>query len=136
MKKWEIEVPKSVLIALGLGLMLVASYMVATSIIAPSAKYIGPEEAKSLIEQGTTIVDVRSFEEYNTSHINGSINIPNAGCNICVLNKLRNHDEVILYGEETVSDQLVEYLLKGGVEVYVLEGGYRGWKETFESDDL
>jgi len=34
------------------------------------------EEAKKLIDKGAVLVDVRSKEEYEAGHIEGSINIP------------------------------------------------------------
>lgn len=35
-----------------------------------------PQEAKRLVEEGATLVDVRSPSEYASGHIDGAVNIP------------------------------------------------------------
>lgn len=83
------------------------------------------ENIAAFMEKGAVIVDVRSIDEYNDGHIEGSINIP------LHLIPLRI-DEIKSFGSPIVtcclsgmrSAQAASVLEKNGIEV--INGG--GWK--------
>ena len=43
---------------------------------------VTPKDASKLIEEGITVVDVRSAEEYGLSHVEGAVNIPMAALTV------------------------------------------------------
>tara|TARA_S200000501_G_C20438507_1_gene575504 strand:+ start:34 stop:429 length:396 start_codon:yes stop_codon:yes gene_type:complete len=87
-------------------------------------------EATQLINKGNILVlDLRSKEDFNLSHLRASKNIPfNELTNN--LNKLDKSKAVLLICEKGIkAPQSASKLLKDGFEnVYILEGGFSAWQ--------
>lgn len=75
-----------------------------------------------------TIIDIRSIEKFNNSHINGSINIPNEELiNNCKKYLDRNKKYYIYcqYGKTSIKTCI--FLDKQGYNVTNILGGYEAW---------
>ena len=74
------------------------------------------------------IIDLRSIEKYNTSHINTSINIP---FNILINNPskyLKKEEKYYLYCQSGITSTKVCKLLSiSGYKVINVLGGYEAW---------
>ena len=44
--------------------------------VAPNVKQVSPEVAKSLVDNGSTLLDVRTPEEFAAGHCDGAVNVP------------------------------------------------------------
>ncbi len=87
---------------------------------------IESNQAKSLIENGATIIDVRTSEEYQEGHIENAINIPVDRINEVTSSK---DTTIIVYCASGVrSAQAAKVLKDAGYEkVYNLDGGLINW---------
>lgn len=91
-------------------------------------KNITVKELKSILNPGINIIDLRSFEKYNTSHIEFSKNIP-------YLELLKNYDKYLdktkvyhLYCQSgKVSLKLSIQLNNMGYNTINVLGGYQEW---------
>lgn len=86
-----------------------------------------PVNFRELINNGALIVDVRTPAEYNSGHINGSLNIPlnKLHGNISLLKK-KNKPVITCCASGMRSASAVRMLKTGGIED-VYNGG--GWKK-------
>lgn len=91
-------------------------------------KNITVKELKNILNLNTNIIDLRSFEKYNTSHIDNSKNIP-------YLELLRTPDKYLnknstyylycQYGKTSLRLSLI--LNKQGFNTINVLGGYQEW---------
>lgn len=104
------------------------------------SKEISAEEAQRLIEEGATVVDVRTPEEYREGHIPGSIHAPMdsfAGN----LGELEDREPIVMVCELGEASRQAAMLLDayGGVDaskVYNLADGLVEWPgELVEDED-
>lgn len=92
------------------------------------------KQAKRLIETklNLVIVDVRTSLEYETGHIEGSINL----CLTCypeiLLNNLNPNDEILLYCKAGMRSANAMRILKenGYYKVYNMLGGIEAWRNA------
>ena len=103
----------------------VLGYM-AENVLSGDCDVVEPEEVGSLVEQGWTLVDVRTQQEHAGGAIAGSINIP--------IDSLRDHlDElgrgpVVVYCEVGQRGHTATALLHElGIKARNLDGGYLTW---------
>jgi len=79
--------------------------------------------------QKITIIDIRSTEQYQKSHIPGAINIP---ARLCPYKRLPRFGHVVVYGDglnQAVLKQAVSELdKKDGIWAEALDGGFSEWK--------
>lgn len=90
-----------------------------------------PDEAEDLIRtEKCVIVDTRSAEEYEQSHIKNAVNIPFASLQNMGPEELPDTKTVILiYGEtDELSEAAAERLSLLGYSNVYLFGGYDSWK--------
>ena len=91
---------------------------------------INMEELKEKQEDGAIIIDVRSIQEYNEGHIQGSINIPYYEIRKSINNILNDkYQPIVLYCQTGYrSKQAYKYLSKLGYKnVFGLYGGLDNW---------
>jgi rhodanese-related sulfurtransferase len=81
--------------------------------------------------QKITIIDIRSTEQYQKSHIPGAINIP---ARLCPYKKLPGLEHVVVYGDglnqETLRKAVSALDNKEGIRAEALEGGFLQWKAS------
>ena len=89
---------------------------------------ITPEQAKQLIAQGATVIDVRDPNEHVREHIPGARNVP-----LTALTKLEGLSTPILFhcraGKRT-ADNAERLVQAAACEAYIVEGGIEGWKRA------
>lgn len=92
------------------------------------AKYstITADEAKELIDNGATIIDVREISEYNQDHIENAINIPLGTISTIDLEK---DTIIILYcaSGKRSKEAALKLVNMGYTNVYNLDGGLINW---------
>ena len=86
---------------------------------------------KIISNQKLAIIDIRSTEQYQKSHIPGAINVP---ARLCPHKRLPRFGQVVVYGDglnETILKQAV-YVLnqKDGIRAVALKGGFSQWKAS------
>ena len=91
-----------------------------------------PEEFKTRLESGATLIDVRTVEEYAGEHIAGSLNmdINNPGFkeNVLLLDKAKTYAVYCASGVR--SGKAGELMRQNGfTSVFTLAGGLKSWKE-------
>jgi phage shock protein E len=90
------------------------------------AKDVSTQEAWDIIKTGTTIIDVRTAEEFAAGHIEGAINIPFDQI-VAGVEKigLKNDASIVLYCRSGRRSSLAdESLLQAGFTDSVNAGGY------------
>lgn len=100
--------------------------------LAPRGKRASPLQLTQMINRGkTTIVDVRSSEEFAAGHLRDAKHIPLAdlGARIGELDKSKNRTVVMACQTGARSDKAARQLQAAGFEdVHSLEGGLAAWK--------
>ena len=96
-------------------------------------KEITPEEAKRMVEEGKAILlDVRTREEYEEKHVEGSINIPLHELEERI-NEIKGKDVVILcFCRSGNRSYMACKILKmyGFKEIYNVMGGITAWERA------
>lgn len=100
--------------------------------LAPRGKRVTPLQATQMINRGkTTIVDVRSTEEFATGHVRDAKHIPLADLSnrIGELDKSKNRTVVVVCQTGARGDKAARQLQAAGFDdVHSLEGGLAAWK--------
>jgi len=100
--------------------------------LAPRGKRATPLQVTQMLNRGkTTIVDVRSAEEFAAGHLRDAKHIPLAdlGARIGELDKSKNRTVVMVCQTGARSDKAARQLQAAGFEdVHSLEGGLAAWK--------
>lgn len=97
------------------------------------SREISAEEARRLIEEGATVVDVRTLEEYREGHIPGSLHAPMDSF-AAHLGELEGREPIVMVCEVGEASQQAAMLVDayGGVdedEVYNLADGLVEWPD-------
>ncbi|MGF6272082.1 rhodanese-related sulfurtransferase [Massilia sp. UYP11] len=99
--------------------------------LAPRGKRASPLQVTQMINRGkTTVVDVRSAEEFAAGHLRDAKHIPLAdlGNRIGELDKSKNRTVVVVCQTGARSDKAARQLQAAGFEdVQSLEGGLAAW---------
>lgn len=109
-------------------ILIAAIIIVAKSRVASDGIDVGVAQAKALISQGVTVVDVRTKDEYSTGHISGAKSIPldELSGKLSELDQEKPYLIVCLSGSR--SAQAVKLLKsKGFGKVYNLRSGMLSW---------
>jgi rhodanese-related sulfurtransferase len=91
-----------------------------------------PEDFKSKVDAGATLIDVRTVEEYAGGHISGSLNmdVNNAGFkdNVQMLDKSKTYAVYCASGVRSgkAAEQMREL---GFTSVFTLAGGVKAWSD-------
>ena len=100
--------------------------------LAPRGKRASPLQLTQMINRSkTTIVDVRSSEEFAAGHLRDAKHIPLAdlGTRLGELDKSKNRTVVMVCQTGARSDKAARQLQAAGFEdVHSLEGGLAAWK--------
>jgi rhodanese-related sulfurtransferase len=100
--------------------------------LAPRGKRATPLQVTQMINRGkTTIVDVRSSEEFAAGHLRDAKHIPlsDLSARIGELDKLKSRTVVMVCQTGARSDKAARQLQAAGFEdVHSLEGGLAAWK--------
>jgi phage shock protein E len=106
--------------------VLVASSLVVTA--CASGQFIPAQEARALVKQGATLVDVRTPEEFAGGHIEGAINIPIDDLEARA-SELKKDGDLVLYCRSGARSERGKKLLlaAGFTKVHNL-GGMSNWK--------
>jgi rhodanese-related sulfurtransferase len=115
-------------------LLLTISGCLSSTTPPEKAKYVDitVQQGKEMIDSGEVfILDVRTREEYNESHIMGSILIPVQELDIR-FKELPQDKKILVYcrsGSRSVTAS--EILVKNGfTQIYNMQGGITGWKNA------
>jgi len=93
----------------------------------PQVQTIQPQVAKTMLDNGYQLLDVRYPEEHIESHIAGARLIPLAKLSE-KLNELNKDRPYIVYCHSGPMSAIASLILKEyGLEAYTLEGGIRDW---------
>ena len=99
--------------------------------LAPRGKRATPLQVTQMINRGkTTVVDVRSAEEFAAGHLRDAKHIPLAdlGNRIGELDKSKNRTVVVVCQTGARADKAARQLQAAGFEdVHALEGGQAAW---------
>jgi CRP-like cAMP-binding protein len=92
----------------------------------PSLKFIDYAEMQEAIKLGTVMLDVRSQDEYESQHIEGSINAPFFSLRMQL--KTLSHDKpvIVICRDGKVSEAAAFLLLKNRIGALILKGGMEG----------
>jgi len=96
-------------------------------------KQINSREAKLMIDQkGVLVIDARSPQSYQESHIEGAKSVPGDQLDI-YLKKADKSSAVICYCYKGLSSRWAckKFIKAGFVNVYNLKGGFSAWSNTF-----
>jgi len=97
-------------------------------------KTITENEATPLIENNAIVIDVRSVEEYNSGHIEDSVNIPVD--NISSINYDKEQVIIVYCASGRRSANAAQKLIDLGYKkVYNLDGGLINWGDELVSDE-
>ncbi|PDH45090.1 MAG: rhodanese [Flavobacteriales bacterium MED-G15] len=96
----------------------------------PKVVVLEKPEYQALVEQGYTIIDVRTPEEFDEGHIDGAQNIDvRAESFVTEIKKLTKSDTLLVYcrsGRRSL--YAAQVMVSFGFEkIYDLEGGYLNW---------
>lgn len=125
----------------------VASMLNTTPTTLPGARVISAAEAKSLIEKGIPVYDVRVKEEYNSAHVPGAISVPyvegsakevgfDPADDQFALNRLPKDKNAafMMYCDGTICwksyKSAVTAIQAGWKNVYWFRGGFPEWKQA------
>lgn len=95
---------------------------------------LAPQEAKRRLDEGSAIlIDIRDASEYAREHILGARLVPLAGLDTHDFDRERASGKAVIFhcqtGRRTAANA-ARLIATGFKEVYVLEGGLNGWRET------
>lgn len=102
-----------------------------TLLAAAALRAATPEQLDSMLKSGVkvTVIDLRSTDDYQLSHIAGSINIPHqlvAGKRLPPLGRVVAYCDGL--GSTYVAECVAALNAKPGIQAESLEGGYAAWK--------
>ena len=98
----------------------------------PKVEVLEKSEYQALVEQGYTIIDVRTPEEFEEGHIEGAQNINvKDDAFVTVIQKLSPSDTLLVYcrsGRRSLyaAQVMVSF---GFQKIYDLEGGFLNWEK-------
>lgn len=101
--------------------------------IKQGALRISPAEAINFINhKNAAVLDIRPADAYQSGHIVGSLSFPESELNEKnkKVDKLKSQPIVLVCNTGTEASKSANLLKSKGFEVYILNGGIRGWREA------
>lgn len=87
-----------------------------------------PADARSLIESGATLVDIRDADEYAREHIPGAVNLP-----LAMIDRLAPGRQAVVFhcraGARTAANA-ARLAAAAGAPCYVIDGGIDAWRKA------
>lgn len=89
----------------------------------PSLTFIDYTEAQEAMKQGAILLDVRTPDQYEVQHLDGSVNEPFFSLRMQL--KTLDHDKhfIIVCSDGTISEAAAFLLLKNNIKATILKGG-------------
>ena len=95
-------------------------------------KRIPAEAAKTLIDKGATIADIRDPDSFARGHIKGALHISNLSIQAFIEANDLDKPIVVCCFHGNSSQSAAQYLCEQGFEeVYSLDGGFEVWNQQF-----
>jgi len=98
----------------------------------PSLTFVTYPEMQEAVKQGAILLDVRSPDEYEHHHIEGSINEPFFSLRMQLKNLNREKPVIVVCGDGKISEAAVFLLLRHKINAMILCGGMAGLKSDPE----
>ena len=93
------------------------------------ANRINPNDAKTLIEQGAAVADIRDALSFQSEHIRGAQRLDNNNLNEFMQKTAKDKPIVVCCYHGNSSQGAAQFLDSQGFEqVYSLNGGFEQWK--------
>ncbi len=98
----------------------------------PSLTFVNYTEMQEAMKQGAILLDVRTPEEYQDGHLDGSINKPFFSLRIQLKTLKRERPFIVVCHDGKTSEAAAFLLLKNKIAATVLKGGMMGVKAELE----
>jgi rhodanese-related sulfurtransferase len=89
----------------------------------PSLTFVSYPQMQEAVKQGAILLDVRTPDEYETNHIDGSINEPFFSLRMQLKTLNREKTVIVVCGDGKTSEAAVFLLLRNKINAMILEGG-------------
>lgn len=89
----------------------------------PSLTFISYADMQKAVQQGAVLLDVRTPDEYQSNHIEGSINEPFFSLRMQLKTLARDKTVIVVCGDGKTSEAAVFLLLKNKINAMILKGG-------------
>ena len=80
-----------------------------------------------LINDGATVLDLRSPEDFHHGHIAGATNVPLESLSTKIASLNKNKPVAVYCAQGVSSNKAIKQLQKAGIEATQLTGGFAGW---------
>jgi rhodanese-related sulfurtransferase len=107
----------------------------------PSLTFINPTTISQELKNGSLLIDIRSPDDFQENHIDGSINMPYFSIRMTIKNLDRSRKIMILCDDGKLSEAAAFNLIREQFNVAIVEGGLEKYQHTdkhttnFEIDD-
>lgn len=96
-----------------------------------SFKHISAGQARSLLHQGATLIDIRDALSFQQEHIEGAVSIDNSNITAFISSTEKNTPLIVCCYHGFSSQSAAQFLCEQGfTDVYSLDGGFEGWKTS------
>ncbi|MBL6987868.1 MAG: cyclic nucleotide-binding domain-containing protein [Methylobacter sp.] len=89
----------------------------------PSLTFVNQAEMQKAVQQGATLLDVRTPDDYNIHHLEGSINEPFFSLRMQLKTLNREKPIIVICGDGKTSEAAVFLLLRNKINAMLLKGG-------------
>jgi rhodanese-related sulfurtransferase len=98
----------------------------------PSLTFVSYPEMREAVKQGALLLDVRSPDEYDHHHLEGSINEPFFSLRMQLKTLNREKPVIVVCGDGKISEAAVFLLLRNKINAMILRGGMASVKSDPE----
>lgn len=102
----------------------------------PVLQYVNFEEGQDKVNGGASWLDVRSADEYDNTHIEGSVNIPFFSLRMKISELRHDQIQVLVCANGRTSEAAAFLLLKFGFNALILNGGMARWEKSISGSPL
>lgn len=92
----------------------------------PSLSFVNYQEMQEAVQQGAMLLDVRSPDDYEKHHLDGSINEPFFSLRMQLKTLNRDKPIIVVCGDGKTSEAAVFLLLRHKINAMILKGGMAG----------
>ncbi|MGR9036518.1 MAG: cyclic nucleotide-binding domain-containing protein, partial [Gammaproteobacteria bacterium] len=89
----------------------------------PTLKYIDYEELDNAVKQGASLLDIRTPDEYEKRHIEGSVNVPYFSLRMQFKNLSRDKKAIVICDDGRASEAGAFLLLNNNFNAFILRDG-------------
>lgn len=101
----------------------------------PSLTFVSYTEMQEAMNDGAVLLDVRTPDEYESNHIEGSINEPFFSLRMQLKTLNREKPIIVVCGDGKTSEAAVFLLLRNKINAKILQGGMAGLKPEPEVEE-